>query len=272
MGTISSNAHLNKLFKDVKRTSLAWQLNEHQLEAFRTIAPGHCPWCRRDTSPPRRCLSHIRAYFSCPWCWECTACSSQPAAPPRMKRERQFINMLVRWRQKKNPNTWEIIQLSGKIDFPSINFSSPFTRKRNLVRSFRNYLNKRTCCQRWIEGWQGPQVKHIVASETEILAIERNRSASLHTVNELNWKCRVCWHRVGVANDIVHSAVRQFQLKGWNIFELRCIYGTLKVYKLNHGAHWIRWIRFDDLVSDTQFSAGPSNVELVFQQVIIVCR
>lgn len=77
---------------------------------------------------------------------------------------------------------------------------------------------------------------------------------------------------MGIANDIVHAAIRELQLEGGHFLELRGVHGTLKVYKLDHSVHRIRRIRLDDLVSDTQFSARPSHVELVFQQVIIVRR
>lgn len=115
-------------------------------------------------------------------------------------------------------------------------------------------------------------MKYIVASETKILAVQRNHSTSLHSVNDLNWKCRVWRNGTRVTHDVVHATVRQFQLKRWHFLERGCIHRALEVDKLNHCVYLIRRIRFNDLVSDSQFGVGPSNVKLMLEYMVIACR
>lgn len=136
-----------------------------------------------------------------------------------------------------------------------------------------NYLD--VCCRlEWsVEWWKGPQSKYIIARQPEVFTVEWNHTTLLDAIDELDGKGGILRHRVRITIDIVHSTICQLELecgcpiKVTAAFELTVIFG-----KFDHSIHRIRWIRLDDLVCDTQFNIGPSNVELMLKIVASVGR
>lgn len=136
-----------------------------------------------------------------------------------------------------------------------------------------NYLD---VCRRleWsVEWWQGPQSKYIIARQPEVFTVQWNHTTLLDAIDELDGKGCVLRHWIRITIDIVHSTICQLELECGRLIELAAAFElTVILGKFDHSIHRIRWIRLDDLVCDTQFNIGPSNVELMLKIVASVWR